>query len=162
VKLPRRRFLHLAAGAAALPTVPRVARPLSQITSQRVRVATGFLATWQSSAWLGAEAVFPETRDRRDRRPSRSVGAGCGWGHPPRLGVAYTGTVPVAEEVSRPRHRDLAMPTSDFSDLCHDQGGISNLAQLSGRNRGPAEPGRPAWRLGSLSRRREPIRPICR
>jgi tripartite-type tricarboxylate transporter receptor subunit TctC len=43
MKLPRRAFLHLAAGAAALPVVPRVARALDYPT-RPVRVIVGFPA----------------------------------------------------------------------------------------------------------------------
>ena len=51
----RREFLHLMAGAAAVPVAAsRLA--WAQDTSQKVRAATGLLATWQSTAWLGAEA----------------------------------------------------------------------------------------------------------
>ena len=41
MKLPRRRFLHLAAGAAALPTVSRIARAESY-PSRPVRIVVGF------------------------------------------------------------------------------------------------------------------------
>jgi len=43
VKLPRRRFLHLAAGAAALPAVPRVASAQTYPT-RPVRVIVGYPA----------------------------------------------------------------------------------------------------------------------
>jgi tripartite-type tricarboxylate transporter receptor subunit TctC len=43
MKLPRRRFLHLAAGAAALPAVPRLARAQSYPTKP-VRLLVGFAA----------------------------------------------------------------------------------------------------------------------
>jgi tripartite-type tricarboxylate transporter receptor subunit TctC len=43
MKLPRRRFLHLAAGAAALPAVSRVARAQAY-PSRPVRIITGFAA----------------------------------------------------------------------------------------------------------------------
>jgi tripartite-type tricarboxylate transporter receptor subunit TctC len=43
MKLPRRRFLHLAAGAAALPAVSRVARAQTYPT-RPVRVIVGFAA----------------------------------------------------------------------------------------------------------------------
>src|ERR1700730_2519168 len=43
MKLPRRSFLHLAAGAAALPAVPRIAR--AQVYPSRpVRIVVGFAA----------------------------------------------------------------------------------------------------------------------
>jgi hypothetical protein len=43
VKLPRRKFLHLAAGAAALPAVSRVARALDYPT-RPARIIVGFAA----------------------------------------------------------------------------------------------------------------------
>src|SRR5436190_24097875 len=43
VKLPRRRFLHLAAGAAALPAMPRVASALDYPT-RPVRIIVGYAA----------------------------------------------------------------------------------------------------------------------
>jgi len=43
VKLPRRTFLHLAAGAAALPAVSRIARAQSYPT-RPVRIIIGFPA----------------------------------------------------------------------------------------------------------------------
>ena len=43
MKLPRRRFLHLAAGAAALPTVSRIARAESYPT-RPVHIIVGFPA----------------------------------------------------------------------------------------------------------------------
>ena len=41
MKLPRRKFLHLAAGAAALPTVSRIARAQNYPT-RPVRIIAGF------------------------------------------------------------------------------------------------------------------------
>jgi tripartite-type tricarboxylate transporter receptor subunit TctC len=43
MKLPRRRFLHLAAGAAALPAMPRIARAQAY-PSRLVRLIVGFPA----------------------------------------------------------------------------------------------------------------------
>ena len=43
MKLPRRKFLHLAAGAAALPAVSRIARAQAY-PSRPVRVIVGFAA----------------------------------------------------------------------------------------------------------------------
>ena len=43
MKLPRRRFLHLAAGAAALPAVSRIARAQAY-PSRPVRIIVGFAA----------------------------------------------------------------------------------------------------------------------
>jgi tripartite-type tricarboxylate transporter receptor subunit TctC len=41
MKLPRRNFLHLAAGAAALPAVSRIARAQAY-PAQPVRIVVGF------------------------------------------------------------------------------------------------------------------------
>ena len=43
MKLPRRQFLHLAAGAAALPAVSRIARAQTYPT-RPVRIIVGFPA----------------------------------------------------------------------------------------------------------------------
>src|SRR5262249_1005855 len=43
MKLPRRNFLHLAAGAAALPSVSRIARAQDR-RSRPVRIIVGFTA----------------------------------------------------------------------------------------------------------------------
>ena len=43
MKLPRRQFLHLAAGAAALPAVSRIARAQAYPT-RPVRIVVGFAA----------------------------------------------------------------------------------------------------------------------
>src|SRR5262245_62507075 len=43
MKLPRRKFLHLAAGAAALPAVSRIARAQAY-PSRPVRIVVGFAA----------------------------------------------------------------------------------------------------------------------
>ena len=43
MKLPRRQFLHLAAGAAALPAVSRIARAQAYPT-RPVRIIVGFAA----------------------------------------------------------------------------------------------------------------------
>src|SRR5258708_13824236 len=102
MKLPRRNFLHLAAGATALPTVSRFVWAQSPPTSPggAVRVATGLLATWQSTAWLGAEAGLFKKRGIDMTLPAIAVGgpeAAAGlirgdWQFAP------PGTVPVAEE----------------------------------------------------------------
>jgi len=43
MKLPRRQFLHLAAGAAALPVIPRIARAQAY-PSRPVRVVVSIVA----------------------------------------------------------------------------------------------------------------------
>src|SRR5262245_30868021 len=47
MKLPRRTFLHLAAGAAALPSIPRIARAQAY-PSRPVRIVVGFAAGGQN------------------------------------------------------------------------------------------------------------------
>ena len=94
----RREFLQLIAGAT-----PAIAfRPAAaQGTSRHVRVATGLLATWQSIAWLGAEAGVFKKRGIDMSLPAIAVGG------PQAAAVvirgdcefAHTGTLPVAEEV---------------------------------------------------------------
>ena len=44
MKFPRRAFMHLAAGAAALPAVPHVARAQAYPSRQPVRIVVGFPA----------------------------------------------------------------------------------------------------------------------
>jgi ABC-type nitrate/sulfonate/bicarbonate transport system substrate-binding protein len=141
MRFPRRKFLHLAAGAAALPAVSCIARAQgSPTTSQRVRVATGLLATWQSTAWLGAEAGLFKKRGIDMTLPAVAVGGpqaaakvisgDCEFVH--------TGTLPVAEEVLKGRDiAILAMPTSDFSEtFVMTRKEITQLAQLSGKKVG--------------------------
>src|SRR6476646_5907604 len=72
--LLRRRFLHLFAGAAAMPLCRLAQAQVSPTTSQRVRVATGLLATWQSTAWLGAEAGLFEKQGIELTLPAIAVG----------------------------------------------------------------------------------------
>src|SRR6266566_7171828 len=142
MKLPRRTFLHLAAGAAALPAASYFSSwaQVSPTTSQRVRVATGLLATWQSTAWLGAEAGLFKKRGIDMTLPAIAVGgpeaaAGLSRGY---WEFAHTGTVPVAEEVLKGRDIViLATPTSDFSkSFVMTRKEITQLAQLGGKKVG--------------------------
>ena len=71
--LLRRNFLRLFAGAAVMPLSRFARAQVSPATSQSVRVATGLLATWQSTAWLGAEAGVFKSEGRHD--PTGH----CGW-----------------------------------------------------------------------------------
>ena len=69
----RREFLQLIAGAAAAPTI--AFRPAAaQEASRQVRVATGVLATWQSTAWLGAEAGIFKKREIDMSLPAIAIG----------------------------------------------------------------------------------------
>jgi ABC-type nitrate/sulfonate/bicarbonate transport system substrate-binding protein len=141
MKLPRRQFLHLAAGAAALPAASHFAwAQVSPMTSQRVRVATGLLATWQSTAWLGAEAGLFKKRGVDMTLPAVAVGgpeaaAGLIRGD---WEFAHTGTVPVAEEVLKGRDIViLATPTSEFSEsYVMTRKEITQLTQLGGKKVG--------------------------
>src|SRR5947209_15143678 len=140
MKLPRRQFLHLAAGAAVLPAVSHLAWAEAAPASQRVRVATGLLATWQSTAWLGAEAGLFKKYGIEMTLPAIAVGgpeaaAGLIRGD---WEFAHTGSVPVAEEVLKGRDVViLAMPTSDFSKSFVMTGKeITHLAQLEAKKVG--------------------------
>ena len=141
MKLLRRNFLHLVAGAAALPAASHFAwAQVSPTTSQRVRVATGLLATWQSTAWLGAEAGLFKKRGIDMTLPAIAVGgpeaaAGLIRGD---WEFAHTGTVPVAEEVLKGRDIViLATPTSDFpKSFVMTRKEITQLAQLGGKKVG--------------------------
>ena len=141
MKLPRRKFLHLAVGGAALPAVPHFAwAQLAPTTTQRIRVATGLLATWQSTAWLGAEAGLFKKRGIDMTLPAIAVGgpeaaAGLIRGD---WEFAHTGSVPVAEEVLKGRDIViLATPTSDFpKSFVMTRKEITQLAQLGGKKIG--------------------------
>ncbi|MGB8588638.1 MAG: ABC transporter substrate-binding protein [Pseudolabrys sp.] len=138
--LLRRKFLHLFASAAAMPLARSAQAQVSPTTSQSVRVATGLLATWQSTAWLGAEAGVFKKRGIDMTLPAIAVG-----GPEAAAGVvrgdwefAHTGTVPVAEEVLRGRDIViLATPTSDFpKSFVMTRKEITQLAQLDGKKVG--------------------------
>jgi len=139
MKLFRREFLHLIASSAAVPaTASRFA--WAQETSQRVRVATGLLATWQSTAWLGAESGLYKKRGIDMTLPAIAVGgpqaaAGLIRGD---WEFAHTGTLPVAEEVLKGRDIViLATPTSEFSNsFIMTRKEITQLAQLAGKKVG--------------------------
>jgi ABC-type nitrate/sulfonate/bicarbonate transport system substrate-binding protein len=142
MNLPRRKFLHLAAGAAALPAVSRFAWAQSPTTGPgtAVRVATGLLATWQSTAWLGAEAGLFRKRGIAMTLPAIAVGgpeaaAGLIRGD---WEFAHTGTLPVAEEVLKGRDVViLATPTTDFpKSFVMTRKEITQLAQLDGKKVG--------------------------
>ena len=63
MKLPRRNFLHLAAGAAALPAVSRFAWAQAY-PSRPVRIIVGFRA---------------RRRERHRRAPDGSMAVGAAW-----------------------------------------------------------------------------------
>ena len=137
MKIFRREFLRLIAAAAAVPAA-RLA--WAQVTLQRARVATGLLATWQSTAWLGAEAGLFKQRGIDMTLPAIAVGgpqaaAGLIRGD---WELAHTGTLPVAEEVLKGNDIViLATPTSEFTNsFIMTKKEITQLAQLDGKKVG--------------------------
>jgi ABC-type nitrate/sulfonate/bicarbonate transport system substrate-binding protein len=141
MNLSRRKLLHFLAGAAATPTIPHFAcAEASTMALQNVRVATGLLATWQSTAWLGAEAGVFKNRGINLTLPAIAVGgpeaaAGLSRGD---WEFAHTGTVPIAEEVLKGHDVViLATPTTDFpKSFVMTRKEITGLAQLNGKRIG--------------------------
>jgi NMT1/THI5 like protein len=136
--LARRRFLQLMTAAAAAPATARLASALAP--SRRVRVATGLLAMWQSTAWLGAEAGIFARRGIDMTLPAIAIG-----GPQAADGVirgewefTHTGTLPVAEEVLKGRDIViLATPTVEFAyQFVMTRKDITSLAQLAGKKVG--------------------------
>lgn len=135
----RREFLQFIAGAAAAAAI--AFRPAAaQETLRHVRVATGLLATWQSTAWLGTEAGVFKKRGIDMSFPAIAVG-----GPQAAAGVirgdyefAHTGTLPVAEEVLKGSDIViLATPTSEFpNSFVMTRKDITQLAQLNGKKIG--------------------------
>jgi ABC-type nitrate/sulfonate/bicarbonate transport system substrate-binding protein len=137
MKLFRREFLHLISAAAVFPATHLA---WAQETLQHVRVATGLLATWQSTAWLGAEAGLFEKRGIDLTLPAIAVGgpqAAAGLIHGD-WEFAHTGTLPVAEEVLKGNDIViLATPTSEFTNsFIMTRKEITELAQLGGKKVG--------------------------
>jgi hypothetical protein len=137
--LLRREFLQLIVGAAAAPTI--AFRPAAaQEASRRIRVATGVLATWQSTAWLGAEAGIFKKRQIDMSLPAIAIGGPQAADSVIRgdCEFAHTGALPVAEEVLKGRDLViLATPTSEFpNSFVMTRKDITQLAQLNGKKVG--------------------------
>ena len=137
--LARREFLALMIGAAATP-LETSRRSWAQVQMRPVRVATGLLATWQSTAWLGAEAGVFSKHGINMTLPAVAVGgpraaAGVITGD---WEFAHTGTLPVAEEVLKGRDIViLATPTSEFANsFVMTRNEIGDLSQLAGKKVG--------------------------
>ena len=134
---PSRRaiLLHFVAGLLAAPAAFRLAWAQDgQTVGRHVRVATGLLATWQSTAWLGAEAGLFKRRGIDMSFPAIAVGgpqaaAGLIRGE---WEFAHTGALPVAEEVLKGQDIViLATPTSEFANaFIMTRKEITELAQL--------------------------------
>ena len=136
--ISRRHFLQLMAATAA----PAIAlRPsAAQPALRPVRVATGLLATWQSTAWLGAEAGVFRKRGIDMTLPAVAVGGPQAAAAVIRgdCEFAHTGALPVAEEVLKGRDIVIvATPTSEFpNSFIMTRNDITQLGQLEGRKVG--------------------------
>ena len=138
MSLFRRRFLQLLMGAAAIPAI--AGRSSSAQTQRQVRVATGLLAMWQSTAWLGAEAGIFRSRQIEMSLTGVAIGgpqaaAGLIRGD---YEFAHTGVLPVAEEVLKGNDIViLATPTSEFpNQFVMTRHEITELAALAGKRVG--------------------------
>jgi ABC-type nitrate/sulfonate/bicarbonate transport systems, periplasmic components len=105
-----------------------------------VRVATGLLAVWQSTAWLGAESGIFRDLGVDVTLPAIGVGgpeaaAGLVRGD---WEFAHTGSLPAAEEILKGHDVViLATPTTDFAkSFVMVRKGIHGLAQLHGKKVG--------------------------
>ena len=136
--IDRRELLLFVASVTAASAIP--VHPSEAETSQQVRVATGLLAMWQSTAWLGAEAGIFKKHGIDLSVPAIAVGgpqaaAGVIRGD---FEFAHTGVLPVAEEVLKGNVIViLATPTLEFpNQFVMTQKEITELGQLAGRKVG--------------------------
>jgi ABC-type nitrate/sulfonate/bicarbonate transport system substrate-binding protein len=138
LSISRRSFL-LTAGAVIV--APHIARTQTvQPAPRSVRAATGLLATWQSTSWLGAEVGLFKKHGIDMTLPGIAVGgpaaaAGLIRGD---WEFAHTGAVPVAEEVLKGRDVViLATPTVEFTNsFVMTRSNITELSQLAGKKVG--------------------------
>ena len=113
----RRDFLQSIAGVAATLAVRPAA---AQDAVRHVRVATGLLAAWQSTAWLGAEAGVFRKHGIDMTLPAVAIGGPQAVAAIIRgdCQFAHTGVLPVAEEVLKGHDIViLATPTSWSSPI---------------------------------------------
>jgi ABC-type nitrate/sulfonate/bicarbonate transport system substrate-binding protein len=140
-KPSRRKFLHLLAGSATVAMGSQIGWAQGPAkAAQAVRAATGLLATWQSTAWLGAEAGLFKKHNIDMTLPAIAVGgpkAAGGLIHGD-WEFAHTGALPVAEEVLKGRDIViLSTPTSEFANsFVMTRKGITDLSQLGGKKVG--------------------------
>jgi hypothetical protein len=134
----RREFLQSIAGAAVIPAAACPAA--AQDTLKHARTATGLLAMWQSTAWLGAEAGIFKKHGIDMTLPAIAIGgpraaAGVIRGE---FEFAHTGALPVAEEFLKGNDIViLATPTSEFANqFVMTREEITDLAQLTGKKVG--------------------------
>src|ERR1700760_190869 len=112
----RRDFLQFLASLTAASVLP--VRSGNAEALQQVRVATGLLAMWQSTAWLGAEAGIFKKHGIDMTFPGIAVGGppGAGAGIRGDWEFAHTGALPVAEETLKGHDIVvLATPTAVFA-----------------------------------------------
>jgi hypothetical protein len=125
------------AGAAAAPAC---ALHAAETALRPVRVATGVRATWQSTAWLGAEAGVFRQHGVDLTLPAIAIGGPQAAAAVIRgdCEFAHTGALPVAEEVLKGNDIViLATPTSDFpNSFVMTRKEITALAQLDGKKVG--------------------------
>ena len=165
-KPSRRKFLHLLAGSVTVAASQIVWGRGSAKAAQAVRAATGLLATWQSTAWLGAEAGLFKKHNIDMTLPAIAVGgpqaaAGLIRGD---WEFAHTGALPVAEEVLKGRDIViLSTPTSEFpNSFVMTRKEITDLSQLGGKKVGGSQRlDRPVWLRVSPSRKPGPPRLSC-
>ena len=135
----RRSLLRLAGAAAITASYPAWSQGNAPPT-RPIRAATGLRATWQSTAWLGAESGLFKKYGIDMTLPAVAVGgpeAGAGlvrgdWE------FAHTGALVVAEEVLKGHDLViLATPTGEFANsFIMTRKEITELAQLSGKKVG--------------------------
>src|SRR5262245_39982099 len=166
-KPSRRRFLHLLAGSGTVAIAAKIVWSQSPTKAVRAtRAAAGLLATWQSTAWLGAEAGLFKKHNIDMTMPAIAVGgpqaaAGLIRGD---WEFAHTGALPVAEEVLKGRDIViLSTPTSEFpNSFVMTRKEITDLSQLGGKKVGGSQRlDRPVWLRVSPSRKPGPPRLTC-
>jgi hypothetical protein len=97
MKLPRRKFLHLVAGAAALPALPRIAR--AQANNLRTG-APAFLCAMTAYCRMGTQRLAPRKRQRNLRFSESATGSASRCSVPNEPQPRRHKTMPVARTIS--------------------------------------------------------------